>query len=171
NNYPVSLAAHSTIFINLGPISTPPNVHFDLTGSDVPGSAQTVVNPGHHLAFAGGSDTLTLDLSSAVTAQDGDGDTVALHGQLNITVNDDAPTAINATVELSEVFEDGLLTGNPEGAPGSQPTVATVTFADLSALVHAGADTPVTFGFNLLKDGTAAGLSSDGSAISYQIAG
>ena len=51
----------------------------------------------------GGTDALALDLSSAVTVRDGDGDTVALHDQLIVTVTDDVPvitgSAASATVD------------------------------------------------------------------------
>ena len=102
-DYPLSIAANTTIFINVGQISTPPNAHFELTGPGAPGG-QTTVNSGHQdIAVTGGTDALALDLSSAVTVRDGDGDTVALHDQLIVTVTDDAPvitgSAASATVD------------------------------------------------------------------------
>ncbi|WP_441276863.1 T1SS-143 repeat domain-containing protein [Tardiphaga sp. 172_B4_N1_3] len=105
-DYPLSIAANTTIFINVGQISTPPNVHFELTGPGAP-NGQTTVNSGHQdIAVTGGTDTLALDLSSAVTVRDGDGDTVALHDQLIVTVTDDAPVLAGAaaTVTVDETI-------------------------------------------------------------------
>ncbi|MGJ4894650.1 VCBS domain-containing protein [Bradyrhizobium oligotrophicum] len=51
----------------------------------------------------GHDNTLTLDLSTAVTATDSDGDSVALHDQIIITVNDDSPQSQDVdTVAISE---------------------------------------------------------------------
>ncbi|MGM4918884.1 T1SS-143 repeat domain-containing protein [Tardiphaga sp. 813_E8_N1_3] len=100
-DYPLSIAANTTIFINVGQISTPPNVHFELTGPGAP-NGQTTVNSGHQdIAVTGGTDTLALDLSSAVTVRDGDGDTVALHDQLIVTVTDDAPVLAGAAAAVT----------------------------------------------------------------------
>ncbi|KZD20585.1 DUF5801 repeats-in-toxin domain-containing protein [Tardiphaga robiniae] len=100
-DYPLSIAANTTIFINVGQISTPPNVHFELTGPGAP-NGQTTVNSGHQdIAVTGGTDTLALDLSSAVTVRDGDGDTVALHDQLIVTVTDDAPVLAGAAATVT----------------------------------------------------------------------
>ncbi|MGM4961962.1 T1SS-143 repeat domain-containing protein [Tardiphaga sp. 1201_B9_N1_1] len=100
-DYPLSIAANTTIFINVGQISTPPNVHFELTGPGAP-NGQTTVNSGHQdIAVTGGTDTLALDLSSAVTVRDGDGDTVALHDQLIVTVTDDAPVLAGAAATVA----------------------------------------------------------------------
>ncbi|MGM4927015.1 T1SS-143 repeat domain-containing protein [Tardiphaga sp. 619_E2_N8_5] len=100
-DYPLSIAANTTIFINVGQISTPPNVHFELTGPGAP-NGQTTVNSGHQdIAVTGGTDTLALDLSSAVTVRDGDGDIVALHDQLIVTVTDDAPVLAGAAATVA----------------------------------------------------------------------
>ncbi|WP_441241213.1 T1SS-143 repeat domain-containing protein [Tardiphaga sp. 768_D3_N2_1] len=97
-DYPLSIAANTTIFINVGQISTPPNAHFELTGPSAP-NGQTTVNSGHQdIVATGGTDALALDLSSAVTVRDGDGDTVALHDQLTVTITDDAPVIVSSAV-------------------------------------------------------------------------
>ena len=91
-------------------------------------------------------DTDTLNshtILANVTFTDGDGDTASDSADISsrIHIRDDGPTALSATVSV-EVYEDGLPTGNPEGPPGSQPTVATITSADLNSLVNIGADDP-----------------------------
>ena len=125
-------------------------------------------------------DPATLTLSNAsllqvvqtVTDADGDSATASINlGAGVFTIQDDGPAHTNASVSVGEVFEDGLSTGNPEGAPGSQPTVVTITHDDLAALVSFGTDGPGTFGFNSAANGMLAGVSSDGSPISYQISG
>ncbi|MGY3451765.1 T1SS-143 repeat domain-containing protein [Bradyrhizobium sp. USDA 4353] len=51
----------------------------------------------------GHDNTLTLDLSTAVTAVDSDGDKLALHDQISITVRDDRPSSQDIdTVTISE---------------------------------------------------------------------
>lgn len=97
-DYPLSIAANTTIFINIGQISTPPNAHFELTGPGAP-NGQTTVNSGHQdIVATGGTDAIALDLSSAVTVRDGDGDTLALHDQLTVTITDDAPVIVSSAV-------------------------------------------------------------------------
>ena len=110
-----------------------------------------------------------IDLTFNFTAADSDGDTAK--GTFTVGIDDDVPVATGATVDVGEVFEDGLSTGNPEGASGSQPTSITITQANLATLVHFGADGPGGFGFNSAVEGTSAGISSDGSPISYHISG
>ena len=113
-----------------------------------------------------------IDLTFNFTAADSDGDTAK--GTFTVGIDDDVPVATGATVDVGEVYEDGLSglsTGNPEGASGSQPTSITITQANLATLVHFGADGPGGFGFNSAVEGTSAGISSDGSPISYHISG
>ncbi len=121
------------------------------------------------------NDTDTLNshtILANVTLTDGDGDTASNSADISgrIHIRDDGPTALSALVSV-EVYEDGLPTGNPEGPPGSQPTVVTITSADLNSFVNIGADDPATFSYNSAKNGTLTGLFSDSSPISYQISG
>ncbi|WP_441227843.1 T1SS-143 repeat domain-containing protein [Tardiphaga sp. 20_F10_N6_6] len=156
-DYPLSIAAHTTIFINVGQISTPPNVHFDLTGPGAPGG-QTTVNSGHQdIVAAGGTDALTLDLSSAITARDGDGDTVALHDQLIITVADDAPVLVGSAA---------VVTVDETNTP-----LAQVAYGSLK--IAFGADKIGTH-LDFATDGNGqpahpAGLTSDGVALDYML--
>ena len=87
-----------------------------------------------------------IALTFNYTATDSDGDAVS--SKFIVSVDDDMPVLTGATVNAGEVFEDGLSTGNHEGVPGSQPTSISITPANLTALVHIGADGPGTFGFN-----------------------
>ncbi|MGJ5176990.1 tandem-95 repeat protein [Bradyrhizobium oligotrophicum] len=84
----------------------------------------------------GHDDALTLDLSTAVTATDSDGDSVALHDQIIITVNDDSPQSRDvATVTISEAAGN-VSTGavdlrNTYGADGDS-SGPSVTFSGAS---------------------------------------
>jgi len=61
------------------------------------------------LDHLGGNDAaISLDLSTAVTARDADGDTVALGGQIFITISDDVPAVGSAAENL---LHDGNFTG------------------------------------------------------------
>jgi T1SS-143 domain-containing protein len=113
----------------------------------------------------------SIDFGSVLKATDYDGDSVSLSGQLVITVRDDVPVPVNATVYAGEVYEDGLPGGNLEGPVGSQPTHITITAAELNSLVLPGADGLAGFSFNAAKDGTLAGVNSDGSPVHYTISG
>lgn len=108
---------------------------------------------------------------ATVTVTDGDGDSTSKSIDISshIQFQDDGPVALTGTVNVGEVYEDGLLTGNPEGAPGSQPTQVTIHAADLTQLVNFGADGPGGFGFNAAAEGVNTGLTSNGSAIHYHL--
>ena len=183
-DYPLSIAAHTTVFINVGPMSTPPNVHFQLTGAGAP-SGQTTVNPGHQLDFADGhGSSLVLDLSSAVTARDGDGDTVALHDKLTITVSDDVPTFSAANVQNRSVDEEGLTGGNPNApAPYAASDLSGVdTTASGGLGVNWGADSNNSGAVNrslefrgitegaVVRDSTNAIVKSHGQEVHYHLA-
>lgn len=117
----------------------------------------------------------TGSLSVSVTITDGDNDTNTRSADISASIrfDDDGPVAIGGTVNAGEVYEDGLQTatqtGNPEGAPGSQPTQVTIHAADLAHLVSFGADGPGGFGFNAAAEGVNTGLTSNGSAIHYHL--
>ena len=159
-DYPLSINANTTIFINVGPISTPPNVHFDLDGTGAP-SGQTTVNPGHGLVVTsgsgGGSEQLVLDLSSAVTVRDGDGDTVSLTGQLLITVNDDVVT-VGAAPALGVVDEDERIS--------SVDNVATET-GNFSFNFGADGAASLTVNPAVSVTGVTGNLTSGGKAVQY----
>ncbi|WP_283805466.1 tandem-95 repeat protein [Tardiphaga sp. OK246] len=107
-DYNLAIPAHTTVYINVG--NVPNQTHFDLDGTNSP-SGQTTVNNGHGIieVTGGGNGTsVTLDLSSAITVADGDGDTLALSDQLKITVNDSAPSFTNTATSV--VYEDGTKT-------------------------------------------------------------
>ncbi|QEE43331.1 type I secretion C-terminal target domain-containing protein (plasmid) [Rhizobium sp. WL3] len=89
-DFTVTVSAGKTAYVNIG--KPPANVGQSgntavelLDGTKNP--PQTVVNPGHK--FDGVALAVTLDLSSAVTVKDGDGDALPLSGQLNITIADE----------------------------------------------------------------------------------
>ncbi|MBB4168776.1 proprotein convertase P-domain-containing protein, partial [Rhizobium sp. BK538] len=102
-DYVLNIPAHTTWYVNVGNVAD--STKFDLDGSGAP-NGNTVVNPGHgdNIVAIDSDTSLALDLSSTVTVTDGDGDSVALNGQLIVTINDDVPVATGAaqTVTLSE---------------------------------------------------------------------
>ena len=120
----------------------------------------------------GDAETLLLNLAAAFKATDFDGDSVVLNGTLSLLVENDIPKALQTTVELGTVYEDGLnntqSVGNPES--GHTQILATITSAQLKALVSAGADEDVTFSLNELV-GNPAGLKSHDIAVTYSVVG
>jgi T1SS-143 domain-containing protein len=117
-DYVLTIPANTTMFVNVGNVAN--GTHFSIIG--VPG--QTTVNNGHagNIVFVAGNAAITLDVSSAVTAVDGDGDPIALDGHIAITIQDDVPVAIaNAAVQI----DDETLTGGVEGGTGdADPSLA-----------------------------------------------
>ncbi|PYB69568.1 beta strand repeat-containing protein, partial [Rhizobium wuzhouense] len=101
-DYTLTIPAHTTFYLNVG--NLPDNTKVELLGAGN-GSVKTVVNPGHGHFTGVPVDGLTLDLSTAVTIEDADGDKVALSGQLNIKVTDSVPSFVGQA--LIQVSEDG----------------------------------------------------------------
>ncbi|MDR6821138.1 T1SS-143 domain-containing protein, partial [Neorhizobium sp. 2083] len=125
-DYVLNIPAHTTWYVNVGNI--PDHTKFDLDGSGAPNGI-TNVNPGHPITFTDGDSSLALDLSSAITVTDGDGDSVALNGQLIVTVNDDVPViGTNASGMVEEGAVETItaaLTGLSWGADsGSARTLS-----------------------------------------------
>ncbi|MGF0538175.1 DUF5801 repeats-in-toxin domain-containing protein, partial [Agrobacterium sp. ES01] len=105
-NYTVTIPANTTFYLNVGNLAD--NTKVELLGAS--GSVTTVVNPGHGHFTGVPVDGVTLDLSSAVTVEDGDGDELALSGQLHITITDSVPTF--GTAVAGAVSEDGTKTAS-----------------------------------------------------------
>ncbi|MGF9562975.1 VCBS domain-containing protein [Neorhizobium sp. JUb45] len=99
SEYDLSIASDKSVYINVGKVAN--GMEFDLQG--VANTPAVKIENKPPFSSVGGT-TLTLDLSTAVTVSDGDGDTVALSGKLNITVTD---TASSLAPVNSTVFEDG----------------------------------------------------------------
>ena len=105
DNLVINLAARQTVYVNVGNIAADPIVRFDVDGDNAPNGVVVINRGTPNIEFIDGRTSLTLDLSSAVTVRDGDGDTLALSNQLKITVTDSTPSA--ASNINGEVFEDG----------------------------------------------------------------
>ncbi|THV09367.1 hypothetical protein E9677_25070, partial [Rhizobium rhizophilum] len=103
-DYTLAIDAGKTVYLNVGNLPNNTKVYLLDAGN---GPSQTVVNPGHGTFTGVPVGSLTLDLSSAVTVTDGDGDQLALSGQLNITVSDSQPSF--APGAAGAVSEDGSL--------------------------------------------------------------
>ncbi len=117
--------------------------------------------------------TMVLNLSPAIVATDKDADPISLGSQLTVTVEDDVPV-LGTTPYNINVQEDALPTGNPDTT--SDTTTGTITYANLSGLVHVGADEPAQFSLNTSVSGavqTTGGsdVYSQGSLVSYHVNG
>jgi T1SS-143 domain-containing protein len=143
---PLSIAGSTTLYVNIGPRATPPNIKLSLEGdgaADADNGAD--VNPGAGLGIPVITlEELVLDLSSAVTYSDRDGDQIALSGQLLITVDDDGPAATTAPAPTSI------------GEPSMAATSASIA---LAALVDFGGDgAHATGAFSLVQVSPAVAL-------------
>src|SRR5262249_47221861 len=81
-----------------------------------------------------GEDALTLDLSGLVKAVDFDNDSVALSGDLTVTVTDDVPLGALASASTGTVDEGGLASGSvgDKYGTGNDPGSAVVASGSLS---------------------------------------
>ncbi|WP_257166615.1 VCBS domain-containing protein [Bradyrhizobium sp. SRS-191] len=124
----------------------------------------------------GHDNTLTLDLSTAVTAVDSDGDSLALHDQIIVTVNDDSAQSQDvATVAISEAAGD-VSTGAVDlkimyGADGDS-SGPSVTFAGVSPVrVYDAGHHPMS-GLTSLGFGLSYVLSADSTTLTaYRMSG
>ncbi len=137
-DFAVGLGANQTAYINVGQISG--TVQFQLTGSGAP-NGRTTVNPGHTdgVVYVDGRESLTLDLSSAVTVTDADGDSLALSGNLLVTITDDVPAA-GQVVDAGTVTEDGIAGEAFAGAVGYSNAGTTTGGQTLTGAIQFGAD-------------------------------
>jgi T1SS-143 domain-containing protein len=108
---------------------------------------------------------LAIDLSSAIVATDGDGDSITLQGNFTINVTDDVPKEAGYLPEIGKVEEEGLPGGNPEGR--FNPTVAA---GWLTSQVSVGADEQVTFSLSGNTSGLPS-LTSNDEPVSYRVEG
>ena len=117
----VTVGAGQSLFVNMGslPYSSPP-VKFEVSGAGAPHNNAPVVSKPDIVDTTTVGDSLTFDLSSAVTVRDGDGDSIALSGQLSITIHDDVPT-VGAAPATTTLDEDGRI-GDADGAISAQGT-------------------------------------------------
>ncbi|KLN61976.1 hypothetical protein WH96_00010, partial [Kiloniella spongiae] len=108
-----------------------------------------------------------LDLSSAIVATDGDGDSVTVDNGFTIRVQDDIPVALEDAEVSGSVQEDALADGNTETTVPAQTTVST---GSVTGLFSAGADNPGTY--SLLTDtNDLPALKSGGVDVEYIVSG
>ncbi|MBR1126117.1 VWA domain-containing protein, partial [Bradyrhizobium lablabi] len=106
------------------------------------------------------SQTLILNLSSAIRFTDDDGDTITLSDGFTISIEDDIP--VTASNTLVTVDEDDLASGNHDTtSPGDDATSVSPVTGTLQFAV--GADEPAAVGFASL-DGAAV-LDTNGAAV------
>ncbi|MBC2773520.1 tandem-95 repeat protein [Rhizobium sp. AQ_MP] len=99
----LNIGANQTVYVNVGQLAN--GTELRINGNNAPDGTEIVRGSTPIVSAIDGRTSLTLDLSSAVTVRDGDGDTLALSNQLKITVTDSTPSA--ASNINGEVFEDG----------------------------------------------------------------
>ena len=92
-DFSLSIPAHTTVYINVGNVANGTSFELDRIGSSgtKPPNGDDRVDA-TIIPVVGGNGATTIDLSSAITVSDGDGDTVALSGQVNVTITDTAPS-------------------------------------------------------------------------------
>ena len=128
-----------------------------------------------HSNASGDTGTKTLDVTSAFSAKDKDGDPADLNGPNNdqrpiqLVIENDVP-ALSGMIASARVEEDEL---SPSHNPADLSTgitdndaftdVATLSNTALQAVVLPGADEPVTFSLNLSASGAV--LDSSGNAV------
>jgi T1SS-143 domain-containing protein len=134
------------------------------------------------------SQTLTLNLGSAIKFTDADGDSITLSGGLSISVEDDVPVLTGASIART-VDEDDINTawsqgtspsdGSGDGSLTEGSTGAAIVTGSLAGLVSTGADEPGTFAFSadaigqltalgLFSKQTAQGDGQNGKPLFYQ---
>ncbi len=108
----------------------------------------------------------SLDIGKALIATDTDGDQVVVDNGLVVNINNDVPEKSGITLSDKVVYEDALNNANAQGNGGAGENVVSVTY-DMSAAVKAGADAPLTYGFDTTITGST-GLTQNGVAINWQ---
>ncbi|MEX0956670.1 MAG: tandem-95 repeat protein [Rhizobiaceae bacterium] len=139
----LTIPAHTTVFVNVGAL----NGQFRLedgpgnTGDSAPGG-NTNVNPGHGdtIVEIDGDEELTLDLSSAVTVRDNDGDELELEGRLLVTVNDSVPVAVDIGQSMEENDSPSFSLVPPGGFGADGPGTIMLGTATLDS-----SDVPIAF--------------------------
>ncbi len=168
DNLVVNLAPRQTAYVNVGNIGNNSAIRFDLDGDNAPNGEVVVNNGTPRIETVDGRTSLTLDLSSAVTVRDGDGDTLALSNQLKVTVTDSTPSI--ASNINGEVFEDGaklisgrtLVNWNADNGPAK-----TLLLASNVTIVDAAGRTQST----LTSNGQAVAFTMVGAALVAHLAG
>ncbi len=165
---PFTIGAGEAAFINVGPN---PGTYTP-TGVGAPSGKSTGLDT-NLVSILGGDDALTIDLASAITVSDGDGDTLALSGSLTVTITDDAPTAATpVTLTVSEADIETALAVGSAGAVDADTANGAVVTGSLQAAVNNGADEPVQFGVELTDlSPSLLALTSNGQSLVYSRSG
>ena len=152
--------------------NNPADVAFTLTFDAVNGEYDFVLldnidnnNDGNLLTGEGDADTDSLSLANVFTATDADGDQIVIDAGASVNIENDVPINNAGTVSVT-VHEDALNNADAVGNnEGGKTVTASITVAQLQALVSPGADAPVTIGLNAAIDGAATGLTQNGVSI------
>jgi T1SS-143 domain-containing protein len=136
-------------------------------GSDFTFTLKDNVDHGALDVGGGDAETTSLSLANVFTATDSDGDAIVINAGASVTIENDIPVNNAATVNLGTVHEDALNTAGAVGnSEGGQTVTASITAAQIAALVTAGADAPVAIALNAAVSGPS-GLTQDGHAINF----
>ncbi|MCM2478864.1 retention module-containing protein [Serpentinimonas maccroryi] len=112
-----------------------------------------------------GANNLALDLSSAITATDADGDRITLSRGFTVNVTDDVPQLAGILPAVGLVEEEALPGGNPKW-----PNLGAVASGSVAGQAQSGADDPLTFSLNPVLGGLPT-LTSAGLPVNYAISG
>ncbi|MBX7513699.1 VCBS domain-containing protein [Qipengyuania sp. GH38] len=135
--------------------------------------AYTVTQNANVLHAAGGDEN---DLSFTLNYRVTDGDLDTADGTLTINVDDDTPTA-NAVLISGVVDEDALpngIEGGPSDADNGAGTYTDTASGSAAGLFNAGADAPLTYGFDVAAAQaylTSLNLSSGGDPLAFLVNG
>jgi len=112
-----------------------------------------------------GANNLALDLSSAITATDADGDRITLSRGFTVNVTDDVPQLDGWLPSVVLVEEEALPGGNREW-----PNLGAVASGSVAGQAQSGADDPLTFSLNPVLGGLPT-LTSAGLPVTYTVSG
>jgi len=112
-----------------------------------------------------GANNLALDLSSAITATDADGDRITLSRGFTVNVTDDVPQLAGKFPSMGLVEEEALPGGNQEGL-----NLGAVASGSVAGQAQSGADDPLTFSLNPVLGGLPT-LTSAGTPVTYTVSG
>ncbi|MBA4263330.1 MAG: hypothetical protein C0443_15295, partial [Comamonadaceae bacterium] len=112
-----------------------------------------------------GANNLALNLSSAITATDADGDRITLSRGFTVNVTDDVPQLAGKFPSMGLVEEEALHGGNREG-----PNLGAVASGSVAGQAQSGADDPLTFSLNPVLGGLPT-LNSAGTPVTYTVTG
>ena len=131
-----------------------------------PATGAYTVTQNANILHADGGDENNVSFTLDYIVTDGDGDQAT--SSLVINVDDDTPTAIDAS-STGTVDEDGLSGGISDNGTDDAPGADTTTGGSVTGLFSAGADSPLTYALNPAAAGGLPALTSNGVTVDYVV--